>query len=469
MDKKKKLQIPTTCALLFILMIVSAVLTWIIPAGAYETEKVGNLNKVIAGTYHVIESTPVGPWGIFTAVTGGFYKSAKLMFMIMFCGGAVSILEKSGSISAAFGKLASNKNLNANVLVFLIMVFMTVGGATGVFANPVVALVPIGIILATSLGYDAFTGFLMVYMGAYSGFNVGWANASTIGTAQPIAELPIFSGFGVRVVLNIINFALCYYFTIRYMKTIKKDPLKSLNYEDGMSVAEFMGADENQRNSIDSSMSWKHIVSLLGLAVAIIAIIIGSIKFKWSYDQMSAVFFILAAGCGLINGMGINGTTKEFINGCAKMTSAAFIVGFANGIGIILSQGQILNTIVNWLSIPIGSMGSILGANFMFIANLLINVLIPSGSGQAAAVMPLLVPLADLAGITRQVAVQAFQFGDGFSNCLYPTAGTLMGALAIAKVDWARYAKWLMPLLGCQIALSFASLTILQMVGWTGL
>ena len=114
-------------------------------------------------------------------------------------------------------------------------------------------------------------------------------------------------------------------------------------------------------------------------------------------------------------------------------------------------------------------MGSILGANFMFIANLLINVLIPSGSGQAAAVMPLLVPLADLAGITRQVAVQAFQFGDGFSNCLYPTAGTLMGALAIAKVDWTRYAKWLMPLLGCQIALSFASLTILQMVGWTGL
>lgn len=408
MEKKKKFQIPTTCALLFMLMIVCAVLTWIVPAGAYETEKVGNLNKVIAGTYHVIDSTPVGPWGVLMAVMAGFYKSAKLIFMIMFCGGAVAVLEKSGSINAAFGRLASNKKLNAHVLALLIMAFMSVGGAAGVFANPVVALVPIGIILATSLGYDAFTGFLFVYMGAYSGFNVGWANATTIGVAHPIAELPIFSGFEVRVLLNIINFAICYFFTVRYMKTIRKDPMKSLNYEEGMSVADFMGAKGETTETIHASMSWKHMVSLLGLVAAIAVIVIGSIKFSWSYDQMAATFFVLAVGCGLLNGMGVNGTTKEFINGCAKMTNAAFIVGFANGIGVILSQGQILNTIVNWLSIPISSMGSVMGANFMFIANLLINFLIPSGSGQAAAVMPLMVPIADLVGITRQVAVQAF-------------------------------------------------------------
>ena len=218
-----------------------------------------------------------------------------------------------------------------------------------------------------------------------------------------------------------------------------------------------------------TQMTWQHMVSLAGLVAAIAAICIGSIKFGWSYDQMGATFFILAVASGLINGMGINGTTKVFIAGCAKMTNAAFIVGFANGVGIVLTNGQILNTIVHWLSIPMQSMGSVMGANFMFIANLLINFLIPSGSGQAAAVMPIMVPMADLAGITRQVAVQAFQFGDGFSNCLYPTAGTLMGSLALAKTDWAKYAKWLMPLLGCQIILSFASLTILQSIGWTGL
>ena len=469
MEKKKRFQIPTTCALLFVLMLISAVLTWIIPAGAYETEKVGNLNRVIAGTYHVVESSPVGPWDAIMAVSGGFYKAAKLMFMIMACGGAVEIMEKSGAINAAFGRLASNRRMNVNLLVLVVMAFMSVGGAAGILANPVVALIPIGIILATSLGYDSFTGFLIVYMGAYSGFNVGWANASTIGTAQPIAELPIYSGFSVRVVLNIINFAICYLFTIRYMKSIKRDPARSLNWEGSLGDSGLMEMENSETGSIKAVLSWRHAVSLAGLGLAIASIVVGSINFGWSYDQMFAVFFLLAVGVGLINGMGINGTTKVFIDGCAKMTNAAFIVGFANGIGIILTNGNILNTIVNWISKPIAGMGAVMGANFMFIANLLINFLIPSGSGQAAAVMPLMVPIADIAGITRQVAVQAFQFGDGFSNCLYPTAGTLMGALAIAKVDWAKYAKWMMPLLGCQILLACTSLTLLQLAGWTGL
>lgn len=274
-NNKKKLQIPSTCALLFMLMIVCAILTWIVPAGEFDTEKVGNLNKVIAGTYHTVEASPVGPWATIMAVVQGFYKAAKLM---------------------------ARQNLNVNVLVFLVMAFMSIGGAAGVFANPVVALIPIGIILATNLGYDSFTGFLLVYMGAYSGFNVGWANASTIGTAQPIAELPIFSGFSVRVVLNIINFALCYFFTIRYMKTIKADPKKSLNYEAGMSASDSMGAGKDGAKAIEAHLTTKHLISLIGLVVAVAAILVGSVKYKWSYDQIAATFFTLAVVVGLLKG-----------------------------------------------------------------------------------------------------------------------------------------------------------------------
>ena len=472
-EKKKGFKIPTTCALLFILMIVCSVLTWIVPAGAYDTVKMGNLNKVIPGTYHVIASNPQGAWDTIMAVVQGFYKAARLMFMIMFCGGAVEVLTESGTINAAFGKLASKKNLNVKVLTLFVMAFMSVGGAAGVFANPVVALIPIGIILARSLGYDSFTGFLFVYMGAYSGFNVGWANASTIGTAQPIAELPIFSGLGVRVILNIVNFIICYFFTLKYMKMVKADPTNSLNYEEGVDVKTIVGLESDpnagKEEANSPEMHWKHTANLFALVLTIVAVLIGSIKFKWSYDQIAASFFTLSVFVGLLNNMGVNGTTKVFLNGCSKLVNAAFIVGFANGISVILGNGKILNTIVYWLSIPMGYMGPVMGANFMFIANLFINLFIPSGSGQAVAVMPLMVPVADLAGITRQVAVQAFQFGDGFSNCIFPTAGTLMGSLAITRTPWAKYAKWMLPLLGCQIVLSIVSLTILQLIGWTGL
>ena len=253
------------------------------------------------------------------------------------------------------------------------------------------------------------------------------------------------------------------------MKTIKADPKKSLNYEAGMSASDSMGAGKDGAKAIEAHLTTKHLISLIGLVVAVAAILVGSVKYEWSYDQIAATFFTLAVVVGLITCMRINATTKVYIAGCSKWDHAAFIVGFANGISVILASGNILNTIVYWLSIPMSGMGSILGANFMFVANLIINLFIPSGSGQGVLDMPLMVPVADLAGITRQVAVQAFQFGDGFSNCLFPTAGTLMGSLAIAKTDWTKYAKGLMPLLGCQVILSFVSLTVLQSIGWTGL
>lgn len=376
--QKKGFKIPTTCALLFILMMIAAVLTWVIPAGEYEMEKVGNITRVIAGTYHTVESNPQGLWALFTAVPAGFYKTVKMLFSIMFIGGAVEVLEKSGSFHALFGRIAK-RNLNIRLLVFLIMLFMTIGGAAGAFSNATIALIPIGITLALSLGLDSCSGFLMVYLGAFSGFNVGWAVSATLGTAQPIAELPVFSGMDVRVIIHMINFAICYFFTIRYIELVKRDPLKSLNYEEGMSVSDYMGMKEADGVS-EEHMTWRHALSLAGLLVAIGALLIGCITAGWSHEEIASIFFALAVYLGLLNNMGINGTTKVFLGGCSKMVNAAFITGFANGISVLMTNGRILNTIVDWLSIPMGTLGSVLGANFMFVANLFINLFIPSGS-----------------------------------------------------------------------------------------
>lgn len=470
MKKFKGIKMPNTIALLFYMMIAAAILTWIIPAGEYDTEQVNGMNKVIVGTYHQVEATPVGPWGLLMSVAKGFYNSAKLMFTVFMVGGAIGLLEKCGAFTAAFSKLAENKKLNHNVLVFVFMLLMSIAGATAVIANSAVAFLPIGLVLAASLGYDFFTGFLIIYMGAYSGFNVGWANIATIGTAQKIAELPIFSGFGARFVIYVINFLLCYFFTIRYMSSIKKDPTKSLNYSSGMKKEEFMGITAlGSTHTENTALTKKHIISLLGLLVAIIALLVGAIKLDWGYDHMTTIFLTLAIFVGIVNGYGPDGTVDAFIEGSKTSVGSAFLIGFATAISVILDQGNILNTIVNWLSIPLSSCGPVLGANFMFIANTIVNFFIGSGSGQAAVVMPLMTPLADLIGITRQVAVQAFQFGDGFSNCFYPMGGVLLACLSIAKVEYPRYIKWFLPLIGLQMVLSVASLTILQLIGWTGI
>lgn len=464
----KKVKFPGTCALLFMIIIVAAILTWVIPAGKFDTEKVESITKVIPGTFHYINKNPQGIWDIFNAVVLGFYKASKLMTMIMFVGAAVYILENTKTIELAFTKFTKNRKINETFIIFSIMLFMSIGGATGVFSNPTVALIPIGILLTTAMGLDKATGFFIVYLGAFSGFNVGWANSSTLAIAHPIAELPIFSGLNVRIIIHIINFIFTVIFVLNYVKSIKKNPTNSLNYESGMKTEEYMGIQITVAEEKEE-FNKKHAISLFATLFTIMIIIFGATKLKWSNEHFTTVFFMLSIFIGLVHGLGLNGTVQMFLKGCGSMLNAAFIVGFANGISVILANGNILSTIVYGLSIPMTKLGPVIGVNFMFIVNLIINLFIPSGSGQAAAVMPILIPVADLVGITRQVAVQAFQFGDGFSNCIYPTAGTLMGSLGIAGITWNRYAKRFFPLILVQTIFSFICLTILQMIGWTGL
>ena len=470
--QKKKFQLPSTCALLFMLTIFAAILTWVIPAGEFDTEQIDGTTRAIAGTYHAIEQSPQGPWAVLEATITGFTKSstAVLMVMVMFIGAAVHLLQKTGAIEIAFKSIASGgKQANDYVIAFVLMLFMTIGGACGVFANPTVALVPIGIILSQAIGLDAAAGMMLVYLGAYSGFNIGWANPSTLGVAHPIAELPVFSGMGVRVFIHVINFIMTYVFVVMYMKRIRKDPTKSLNYEPGLKTSQFMGLqDEGNTDALNGRLNVGQIIALASTLAAIVVVVIGSVQFGWGNSQFAAVFFLVAVIIGLTNGYGVNGTTKEFITGASKMVNAAFIIGFANAISVVLTNGQILNTIVYYLSLPLSQVGPVLGANLMMVINTAINLFIPSGSGQAAVVMPLMVPTADLTGITRQVAVQAYQFGAGFADCIIPTAGTLMGSLGIAGISYNKWVKSYAPLLILQFVFSIIMLTILQTIGWTG-
>ena len=315
--------------------------------------------------------------------------------------------------------------------------------------------------LSKALGYDEVVGFGMIYLGAYAGFNVGWGNVFTVGIAHDIAQLPMFSGMGVRVFFHIANLILTFGFLAMYIKRITADPTKSLTYNAEKAKTETTVQEEKEEN-----LSLRQSLCLVIAVACFAAIIYGSLYMKWSFNQYSVMFVMMAVLCGIVGGLGISGTAEAFVKGCGTMVYAAFVVGMARAISVVMIDGKIMDTLVYWMSAPISLVGPVLGANLMLLANIVINFFIPSGSGQAVTVMPIMVPIADLTGITRQVATQAFQFGDGFTNCIIPTSGTLMGCLGIAKISYEKYVGWYTKFLVVQLILSAVAITILQIVKW---
>jgi uncharacterized ion transporter superfamily protein YfcC len=459
-EKTKGSRVPHVFALMFIITILMAALTWLIPAGQYERVKEGTVTKVVADSFKLMDSNPQGFWEIFNSVVKGWIQSASMIFMVFFVGGAIRILEETGTIRVGMNRIVHKLKGKELWAVAIIMLLMSIGGATGVFANPVVALIPLGILLAKGLGYDAVVGFAMIYLGSYAGFNVGWGNVFTVGIAHTIAELPMFSGFGVRVFFHIVNLFLTFGFVYLYIKKVQGDPTKSLVYS-----AE-TAAEASDHFEEKESMDIRHMICTAIVIIAFGAIIYGSLELKWGIDHYSVVFLMMAVFCGLIGGLGINGTAVSFVKGCGSMAYAALVIGMARAISVMMTDGKIIDTVVYYLSLPISKYGPVIGANLMFFANIVINFFIPSGSGQAVTVMPIMVPLADLTGITRQVAVQAFQFGDGFTNCFIPTASVVMGCLGIAGIAYEKYVKWIFPFIMLQVVLAMVALTVLQLMQW---
>lgn len=458
--KEKKSRMPHVFALMFVIVIFMAALTWIVPAGEYDRIKEDTITKVVAGSFKFVSPNSQGLWDIFNAVVKGWIQSASMIFMVFFVGGAIKIIEDTGTINIGMGRIVGLLKGRELLAVAIIMTIMSIGGATGVFANPVVALMPLGLLLARGLGYDPVVGFAMIYLGSYAGFNVGWGNLFTVGIAQQIAELPNLSGFSVRVLFHVVNLTITILYTFRYIKMVQQSPETSLvsSTEQNVSMSTL---NTSQR------MSARQILCGLISAIGFSSIIFGSLRLNWSINDYSVVFFIMAVTCGLVGGLGINDTASTFVKGCAGMAYAALIIGMARAISVVMTDGRIIDTIVYYLSLPIGKFGPVVGANLMLVFNVIINFFIPSGSGQAVTVMPVMVPLADLTGITRQVAVQAFQFGDGFTNCFIPTASVVMGCLGIAGIPYGKYVRWITPLILFQLFLAAVALTILQLMQWS--
>ncbi|WP_040227325.1 YfcC family protein [Bhargavaea cecembensis] len=456
--KKKRWEMPDTYVILFAVLLMAVIATYVVPSGAFQREDIDGVERVIPGTYGQTDGSPAGFMDIFLALQEGMVQSGDLIFLILFAGGAFEVIERSGAIRGGILRAVDLTRGKEFWLIALVSILFALGGAIGAVANSVIPFVAIGLIICRALRLDALVAVAITFGATFAGFNVGFLNPYTVGIAQSIADVPLFSGMGLRIVAFVIIVGSTIWYTWRYAKRVLNDPSRSL-----VGVLE---EDGENGDDLSAPFTGRHKLILLFAGLSLSFFVYATIRHQWSINHMAAFFVFIGLGAGIIAGMNYNRLTLTFMEGCKNLVYGALIVGLARAILIIMENAEILDTFVHALSVPLESLPPVLAALGMFVSNGVLNFFVPSGSGQAMIAMPILTPLADMLGITRQVAVQAFQFGDGFTNSIFPTSGPLMASLAVAGVAWTKWFRWVWPLFLIWIVIAVIMLSIGVMINW---
>lgn len=445
---KKAFKMPHTLVIIFVIILAAVVLTWLIPSGEYvRVEDAATGKKLIdPSSFHLVESTPVTPWAIMDYVVTGFSKSIDLILVILFAGGAFHMVTESGALQASVAKVA--RRFSSRLYIFipiLTLVFTAIGTSQGV--NLFIPFVPITLMLSYALGLDSIVGVGIILLGGAIGFSTGTLQINTTLVAQEIAGLQPYSGIGYRFVCLVVFYVITNAYLIRYAMKIQKDPQLSPMYE--------LDQQNEMKNNADldsfGTMTWRRWAILAVVVGALGLIVYGGLNLDWEMANFAAMFLWLTVIVGLLDKKGPSAIAKGLVVGCKTMLGAALIIGLARAIAAVLSAGGIIDTIVYAMAGVLNVVPSFLQAPVMFLLNIVINCFITSGSGQAAVVMPLFLPVADLVGMTRQTAILAFNFGDGFCNYVLPTSTALMGLIGAANVPYDKWMKfmWKLFLIWC--------------------
>jgi len=441
--KKKKLAIPHTYVILFAMILLMAVLTYIIPAGQYQKIEGPSGRMVVdPASFEYVEKNPAKIFDIFKAFPKGLAAAQSIVFFIFMVGGSFNIVNQTGAIEAGISKIAVGLKGKEILMIPIIVFIFSVGGGTIGMAEEAIVFVPIGIALARALGYDAIVGMAIVTMGAAAGFTAGFMNPFTVGVAQGIAEIPLFSGIGLRLVIWVVTLVMVIAYIFRYGNKVKADPKLSIVYELEL---------QEKDNVIDLNnvmqLTTRHILVLLVFGIGMVTLIFGVFKFGWYITEIAAIFLAIGIISGVVSGMNINDVAKHFIIGAKDMAMGALVVGLARGILVIMESGMIIDTVVQGMAAGITMLPKAVSAVGMLLVQSFLNLIIPSGSGLAATTMPIMTPLSDVVGITRQTAVLAYQFGDGITNSIVPTSGVLLANLSISKIKYEEWFKFIWPLM----------------------
>ncbi|MDD6838333.1 MAG: SLC13 family permease [Clostridiales bacterium] len=460
--QKKHFEVPGTYVILTALIVLMILLTYILPAGTYDFAEDGK--TVIPGTYHHVESNPAGIMDFFNCFFKGMSKGSGTIFLIFMIGGAFKMLEDTGTIKAAIAWLIKKTKGNYKIILPAIGIMMAALGSVGAGNNIALAFAPIMIMVCKKLKLDPIVAVAAMYIPSSTGTVSSPIEPFNTLIGQEIAGLPQMSGAGVRLIAWIIFVAVAIGYIVRYANRISKDPSKSIVgcYSDD----EEIGDQDAALAGVADKLTVRHVLCLIVLLAVFVVYAYGTIKYTWGISQLGACMMILAFASGIIGGMTPDQMEKSFAAGAKTMTYSALLVGFANALSVIMTDANIMHTVINAISIPLGALPAALSAVGMFIVNLLMNIFISSSSGQAYVIMPLMAPLADVVGVTRQVAVSAYCFGEAIGNPLFPTAALIMGICGIAGVKYDKWLKFVVPLTGILCGLAIVFLVVTQTLGW---
>lgn len=435
-----KFRIPNSYVLLFGIIVILGFLSYIIPAGRYQRQLDPEMGfeYVVADSYVEIDRTPVTLFDLFKAIPAGMMDASDIIIFVLIAGGSFGIIQATGTVNYGIASVVKRFSGKEKKVIILVMVILSLAGAIFGTAEEALVLYPMLISLSIALGFDRMTGVAMGLLGTGSGFVAGFLNPFTTGVAQQIVELPLFSGIVFRMLAYILFVSTSIFFVLRHARKSNADNDALTEHEQGFIF------DYGFQDMPPLSRKHKRVLFILGLLF--FYLIYGILKKQFYILEIATTFFIMGIVSGLAGGIKSGRLVTEFIKGASSMVYGALIIGVAKGVTVIMTYGNIMDTIIFQLSKIVVGLSPIFSAISMFLIQSVFNIFITSGSGQAAVTMPIMKALADLSDLSRQTAVLAFQFGDGFSNVISPTSGYFMAALAIGGVEWKKWIKWAWPL-----------------------
>ena len=438
-----KFKTPNTYVIIAVIIVLCAMLTWIFPGGQYIKTDDGTVS------YEAVDSVPQ-TWQVFSAVYHGFVKQAGIIIFILTVGGAFWLLNATGAVEAGIRRFIAIIGNRDKVVLVALTVLFSLGGAVFGMSEETIPFVGIVVPLAVSMGYDAFMGMLVVYVASNVGFSSAFLNPFTVGIAQGMADLPLFSGMGYRLFCWGFLTVLLSLFVIIYARKTKKVAL---------------GTETVDSKPLTRRQAW--ILAVLALTVA--ALIVGVTCFEWYLPEITGLFLAMGIVCGIIAGFPSGKVVNELMAGAKDILSAALVVGFASGIIVILQDGKIIDSILHSMQEGLDGTGKIGSLSAMYGIQALINFLIPSATAKAAITIPIMAPFSDMVGVSRQAMVLAFQFGDGFTNMVTPTSGVLIAALAMARIPYSKWVKWIWKMVLVLLIFGFLLLlptVLFHLAGW---